>query len=78
MSHFDDLTKSIKDLKKSTEGIFNSTLTPEVLAAMTPEQKEMVNKGMNAFNMSGMKPEEKLSQLTKDLSDVNSYIKREV
>jgi len=71
MDSLDNLLKSIGSLKGAASKAIDEALTDEVRAAMTPEQTEIVNGSMNAFDLNGKTTKQKAEE-------INNLIKKNV
>lgn len=67
-----DLEKIAKETEEASNAAFNATLTPEVLAAMTPDQKQIIDEARNAFKL---KPNQSMAEKLSSLQDTLSKIK---
>jgi len=73
--HYKSFIKNVHGMSTSLNGIISGALNPEVRAAMSPDQKQAVEMGKNAFDLTGSTLEEKSNNLTKNMSHVFSIIK---
>lgn len=75
MNTSDEITKHMKGLQDSVNKLIDGGLTKEVINQMTPEQREMIEKSKNLFDMGEGSLEDKLNELTKMAKDVTSTIR---
>lgn len=69
MDSLNKLLGSIAELRKDAEKAIDETLTPDVLAAMTPEQMEIVNGSAAIFDTQG-------KSMKKQAEEMNNLIRK--
>jgi len=74
--HFADTLDSAVEALSSARGSINSSITPEIMASMSPLQKTMIQKAQGFSNIDLSNPD-KLLRSQKELTDLMVAAKRE-
>lgn len=62
-------SEGFKVIKDQGPKIFNELITPEMIAEMSPEQKQFLNDSQDSFNFGSADLSERLKTITKTLKD---------
>ena len=64
-SNLQEMIPQFKALKENANEVLNQSITQDIEAKMTDDQKEILKGARNAFNLKDMGLDEKLEELTK-------------
>ena len=75
MTELERLGGLLKEFQTTANNAFAEAMRPEIMESMNDEQKALLKRGKNAFNLDGLTPDEKLEELQKLMKDVANFNK---